>query len=492
MPAALSPPNQAAAVPGESLGRQVRRAAIWRSGSQLVAQLVQWTATFAVIRILNPADYGLFAMTQVVLLILNMVNGYGLASALVRQPAITDREVRQLFGLLLAINGALAVAQWLLAPAFAAYYHQPQVAHLLRAQSLLYLATPFVALPQALLSRGMEFSRQAKVNIVASIVAAATALGGALAGWGVWTLVWAPIALFATRGVGLTIAAGGLVRPIFDPRGAGAFLRYGGLVAASQFFALIWTQADVFIAGRTWSPHWLGIYSTSLFLTQIFVSKIVPPLNEVAFAAYARLQGEADAIPRAFLKLARIVTALGLPFALGMAAAAEPLVLTVLGRHWAEAAPVVRMLGLAMPFYIVFVLFGPATDALGRPGLSTRNQATAALLAAPLLLVTVHWGVLALAATWLLVFPALLVLGARRSLPVIGVSAGALAKAVTPQALAAAAMAAAVALLDHLLPPLTSLPRLALLVSAGGAIYGGWLLLFARPLVAELRALLKR
>ena len=157
----------------ETLGRQVRRAVIWRSGSQIVAQTVQWAATFLVIRILSPADYGLFAMAQVVLVLLTMLNGYGLVSGLVRQPTVTHREVRQLFGMLLLLNGTLAVGQALLAPLAAAYYRQPIVAELLRAQALLYLATPFIALPQALLGRAMDFHHQAKANICASIASAA-------------------------------------------------------------------------------------------------------------------------------------------------------------------------------------------------------------------------------------------------------------------------------------------------------------------------------
>src|SRR3546814_11946361 len=56
----------------ESLGDQVRHAVIWRSGSQILAQLVMWASTFLVIRILSPADYGLFAMTPVVLVLLAM------------------------------------------------------------------------------------------------------------------------------------------------------------------------------------------------------------------------------------------------------------------------------------------------------------------------------------------------------------------------------------------------------------------------------------
>src|SRR3546814_12003825 len=69
----------------ESLVDQVRHAVIWRSGSQILAQLVMWSSTFLVIRILSPADYGLFAMTQVVLVLLAMLDGYGLATGLNQQ-----------------------------------------------------------------------------------------------------------------------------------------------------------------------------------------------------------------------------------------------------------------------------------------------------------------------------------------------------------------------------------------------------------------------
>lgn len=458
-----------------------------------MAQGVQWAATFLVIRILQPADYGLFAMTQVVLIFLNMLNGYGLASGAVARADLTRREVGQVFGMLLAVNGALALAQVLLAPAFAAYYRQQEVANLLRVQALLYLATPFTVLPQALLARGMEFSGQAKASIAASLAGAATALGGALAGWGVWTLVAAPIVLFAVRGLLLTVAAGGLPRPVFDFRGTGHLVRYGGLVAAGQLFAVLWSQADVFFGGRHLSAHELGIYTTSLFLAQIFVSKFAPPIHDVAFAAYARLQDDRSAAARAFLQFVRVVAVAAMPFHLGLAVTAEPLVLTLLGAHWAEAAPVVRVLALSMPFYAVYVLLAPATDGLGRPDIAAKNGATAALLAIPMLLVSVRWGSIALAATWLLVFPALLVVGLRRALPVIGVSASALGRVVGPPAAAATAMAAVVALVDRfatagLDPPL----RLALLVGLGAAVYGGWLLVFARDAVAELRALVRR
>ena len=188
-------------------GRRIRRAVIWRSGSQIAGQIVAWASTFLVIRILTPEDYGLFALTQVMLMLFNLLNGYGLASAIIQRDEVAKQELRQIFGLLLLLNGALAVAQIACAPLAAAYYRQPMVADLLRVQALIYLTIPFSALAYAQLARSLEFQRQAQVNLASALIGAGVALGGALAGWGVWALVWAPIAMFATRALGLTIAA---------------------------------------------------------------------------------------------------------------------------------------------------------------------------------------------------------------------------------------------------------------------------------------------
>src|SRR3546814_19990770 len=109
----------------------------------------------------------------------------------------------------------------------------------------------------------------------------------------------------------MTIAAGGVVRPSFDFRGAATLARYGSLMALGSFFWFVQSQADIFIAGRRLTAHDLGLYSTALFLTQIFVSKFVPPLNEVAFSAYARIQHDDAAVASAFAKSVRIIMKIG-------------------------------------------------------------------------------------------------------------------------------------------------------------------------------------
>lgn len=472
-------------------GQRIRRAVIWRSGSQIAGQVIAWGSTFLVIRILTPEDYGLFALTQVMLMLFTLLSGHGLASAAIQRADIDARAMRQIFGLLLLLNGALALAQLACAPLAAAYYREPMVTNLLRVQALIYLTNPFSALAYAKLARTLEFRRQAQVNLASALIGAGVALGGALAGWGVWALVWAPIAMFTARALGLTIAARTWMWPSFDFRGSGAIARYGGLVAIGQFFGFVQSQADILVAGRWFDAHLVGVYTTALLLTQIFNNKVVPPLNEVAFAAYSRMQDDRRGLAEGFTRSVRAIMIAAMPFFLGLAAVAEPLVLTLLGEKWREIVPLLLPLALAMPFWTLFTLLQPATDALGRPGIATTNTAVGALLMPVAFLISAQWGIAGIAWAWLAAYPLLLILSAVRSLPVIGIGAGAFVRAVAPPILAAAAMALAVTLIDRALPAMPQPARLAALVAGGGLIYCLWLLLFARETVDDLIRLVR-
>jgi O-antigen/teichoic acid export membrane protein len=298
-------------------------------------------------------------------------------------------------------------------------------------------------------------------------------------------LVVAPMVLFWCQAIGLASVSGARIWPSFRFKGAGEHFLYGGTMVVVQLFWFVQSQSDVFIAGRLLDPHHLGLYTTSLFLTQILAGKFIPPLNEVAFAAYSKIQDQRDALAAAFLKTVRIIMLVALPFYFGLAATAEPLVLTVLGWKWAGMVPLVGLLAWAMPFLTLQILFAPATNALGKTRIALRVSMTGALVLPLCFLFAVRYGAEGLAAAWLIGFPVLTAVTAALSLPAIGARFGGLARAIAPGLLASAVMAAAVKGLDLLLPPLTPVAHLALLVPFGAAVYAAILLAFARPLVAE-------
>jgi len=481
------------ATPAEpAFADRVRSAVIWRAGSQIAAQVVMWGATLMVVRLLDPHDYGLFAMAQVVVTAMNFLSGYSFAVSLIQAESLTERRIAQVFGMLIVANLGIATVQFLLAPLAATYYGQPVVAHMLRVQCLLFLTTPFIALPSALLARRLDFKRQGWINLGGALIGAVTALGGALAQLGVWTLVIAPIAMFVFRAIALTIAARLLVRPSFDFRGAGDIVRFGTALMISQFLWIVQSQSDIFLAGRQLDPHALGLYSEALFLTLIVNGRFIPPLNEVAHPAYAHLWKEGKPVGEAFISTARLVMLVAAPLYVGLGLTAGPAVATLFGPKWLEMIPHVAGLALAMPFMALQIICSPATNAMSRPRIYVHTSIAGAIIMPVAFLIGVNWGAPGLVRGWQVATPLLLAYTLYQTLPVIGATWAALANAMVPVLVATGAMAAAVLTAKMLTTGLPSPGALAVLVIAGALAYAATLKLVWPDLVSALLDLLLR
>jgi O-antigen/teichoic acid export membrane protein len=458
----------------------VRNALAWRWGTQVLAQIITWSSTIAVVRLLEPSDYGLFAMSQVVVIALAFLNGHGFATSLIQASRVDEHRIGQVFALLLLLNGALASVQFLAAPLAADYFTEPLVEDMLRIQAVLFLAIPFIALPQELLARRLEFRKQGLINVVCAGAGASVALTLAWLGHGVWALVYAPMAMYFTRAIGLTIAARLLVWPVFDFRGARELFTFGGALTLCQLLWIVQSQSDIVIAGRTFEPHDLGLYTEALFLTLIVTGRFLPPVNEVAFPAYAELHKAGRSLAPYFLRTLRTVFLVTAPLYVGLSLVAEPAILLLFGEKWAAMAPIVSGLALAMPFFALQIVCSPATNAMGLPRVYLTTSLIGALVFPALFLVGIRYGPMGLVHAWWIAAPTLLAATLLLTLPRVGLAHRALARELAPIALACGAMALAVLGVRDAVGGWSAPLQLAALVPTGIAAYFATLRL-ARP-----------
>lgn len=401
---------------------RVRLAVIWRAGTQIAQQAVQWALTLLVIRLLHPADYGLLAMAEVVTSFLTILAFQGISSAVVQAPQITDRQIRQFFGLLILVNGALALIQFSLAPLAAAFYRQPLIADILRVQALLYLLLPFISLPVALASRRLDFKKPAMVHFTAMISSGVLVLGMAWQGYGVWALIGGTIMLHIVRAIGMVLADRWLIWPEFRFDGLGPLIRYGATVMTNSILWLVYAQADVFIGGRYLRPAEIGLYTEALFLSALPVTKFIPALNEVGASAYARIQHDAAAVRWSLTRASGLVSTLTFPIFFGLAAIAHNFVPVVMGRQWIESIPFIETIAYAMPLYALSSLMPAAVNALGHPRVQTGNALIGLAIMPLAFLIGVQFGGIGLARAWLTGYPILYAITSTRSLSVIGIS----------------------------------------------------------------------
>ncbi|MCZ8371068.1 MAG: oligosaccharide flippase family protein [Porphyrobacter sp.] len=303
-----------------------------------------------------------------------------------------------------------------------------------------------------------------------------------------WALVLAPLAMIMTEAVGMTWAAKTPIRPSFRFAGAGHIAGFGGVMTATQLFWFVQSQADVMIAGRVLDPHELGVYTTGLFLAQLLAAKFVPPINEVAYAAYSRQHAGgngADLGAEALLATIRLVMLVALPAYAGLAVVAPVLVPVLLGKQWLETVPLLPILSAAMAMMTLQILFAPATNARGMPMAALRNTMIGSVVMTGAYFIGSHFGLTGFAWGWVGGMAVLTAATVRLSGRIIGLRISALGRAVAPPAAAALAMAGGVALVLHLLPPVPDLLALAITVPLGVVLYGAILHRIAPERIAE-------
>ena len=395
----------------------------WSAASRFFGQLVSWAITIFVIRLLSPGDYGLMAMAAVVVSFLTLLNTCGLDAVLVQEKSLDGQSRRQVFGIVIAINLCFLFLILFGAGFIAAFYGEAELAPVLRVLSLQFLLLIFETLPQSELERNIDFSRRSIVDFATLVLGSFVTLALALAGFGVWALVWGTLAFNAARVIGLNLICGSFLWPSFSLRGMKRHFSFGGFVTLDRGLWYLFAESDKFIGGKLLGNHLLGYYAVASQIASLPINKISGLLNAVAFPAFSRAHSHADreVVRRYLLKATRLLAIAAFPVFFGISCTAEPLVAALLGTKWLAAAPLVQLLALVMPFRLLSNVFSPLLWGVGYPRASALNLLIAAILMPFAFITGTRWGVTGLAYAWLAMYPVVYLIAAIRTCRIVGV-----------------------------------------------------------------------
>lgn len=457
----------------------------WSLSAKIAIQLFSWGVTFLVIRLLDPSDYGLAAMGEVVFGFLFMVTAEGMFSAIVQSREIDERKLRQMFGVLLAINVALFAVQYLSAPLLARYYNEPRIVPLLQMLATAFLFIPFSAVPASFLDRALDVRRRALVEMGTQLASGILVLCLALTGFGVWALISGVVARFAFRAILLNIVAPWFGWPIFSLRGVEKLVWFGSFMTLNHIVWFVYSRVDVFMGGRSLSARELGFYTVAAHLASLPMGKIVQTLNEVAFPAYSRIQDEPAQVQRYLLKSLRLVTLVTLPMFMGLATIADEFMEALFGQAWMPAAPLLQIFCMVMPFQTVTALLEAPLSALGHAKTRLVNNLIALVIMPLAYLIGLQWGVIGLSLAWLIAYPIVWYLMLCRTLRVLGLEQGALFRSILVPLSVSALMLGAIVAVSPLLDALPIYLRLAAHIAIGATVYCGVMMLLFRERMQE-------
>jgi polysaccharide transporter, PST family len=315
--------------------------------AQAIKVAVQFLTVVILARMLEPEDFGIFAIISVFLAIMELLKDMGLSTVTVQRPDITDRQVSTLFWLNTALGLAVAVVLALLAFPLAWFYDEPKLLAVTPVVAVAFLFTGLAAQHCALLRRQMQFTLSAMTSVGAEVLAMLAAIVAALFGLGIWALAVQRIVWAVVICVWSWIACGwrpGFPGPLSEVRG---MIVYGGNASAAMIIANIVSNLDKALIGWYWGTVWLGMFERAQKLTLIPIQNLNWPLATVAVPALSRLADQPARYRKAYIAAAERLTMLVAPISAVFIACPEQVVSVVFGPQWTDAADILAWMGVA-------------------------------------------------------------------------------------------------------------------------------------------------
>ena len=329
------------------MGQSVKRGVLVTGGAQIVKLGCQITSVIILSRLLQPADFGIVAMTAPVVAFVGLFQDLGLTQATVQKKQITHAEVNSLFWINMALSISLGVTLILIAPYAARFYNEPQVAALVAAMSIQLVVLGSGAQHYALITRKMGFGRLAIQDSVAAVLGLAAAIAWAYYERTFWALFVGGMTTITVATIACWIGSGWLPGIPRWVAGTRSMVNFGAGITGFNFTNYFARNLDQILIGRQWGNQELGLYDRAYRLLLFPLQQIIFPLSKVMVPALSRMQNEPDRYRKAYLRVVPLLLLAALPgvaFAIGTADLFIPL---VLGQQWQDSAVIFQALGFA-------------------------------------------------------------------------------------------------------------------------------------------------
>ena len=435
-------------------------------------------------RLLTPADFGLVAMAAVFIALLEVLVQQGFSAAITQREQLEPEHESTAFWTNIALSAIVGAALWASAGWVAALYDAPDLAPIVRWLSAVLPIHALVAVPVGLLQRRLEFRILAIRSLLGAFVGGVAGVVTAVAGWGVYALVAQQLVGGLAEVLTVWGAAAWWPRLTFSLRHLGEIWRFSVHLVSSSLLDFLNRRSDDFLIGLYLGDVILGYYAVAYRVLLVLTQVLAKTGTVIAFSAFSRLQAQPDRVRKGFYRSTQAASVVATPVFVGVSVVAPTAVPLIFGEQFTQSGTVLQILALvgvvhAVSYYGFAVYVG-----MGRPDIRLKLLLVHTTVNVSAFFIAVRWGIVAVAAAYVLRAYLLLPLDIIALRRLIGVSAGRYFANLAPAVTSSAVMALAIFVVQMM--PLGPAPELLLSIVVGAAAYSASLYFIAPRLVRDL------
>lgn len=457
-----------------SVKKQTISGAIWKCCERTSGQLISFIVSIILARILLPNDYGLIALVFVFTTLCDKLVVCGFATSLIQKKNADEKDFSSVFYLSFGIAIVLYVLLFVGASAIADFYNKfdrEQLISIIRVLGLGLFIMAFNSVQQAYVSRNMLFKRNFYSSLGGVIISGVVGVTMAYTGYGVWSLVAQNLIATLTNAVILLMTVHWYPKLYFSIDRLKELFTYGWKIFLSSIIKMLYNDLRSLVIGKFFTPADLAFYNRGQTLPQLIDTNITGTIDSVLFPAYSKLQDDKLAMITAMRRAVKTSCYILMPALSLMAAISTPLVILLLTEKWLPCVPYMQILCFSFMFSPIETENLQSIKAIGRSDIVLKLEIAKRSIGVLLLIISVPFGLLAIASSMLLGNIVAAFLNAFPNNKLIGYSISSQFKDLLPSLLMSIIVYAGVSFIIDNLSSMDSLIQLFIGIVSGLSIY---------------------
>lgn len=340
----------------QSLKDKTVKGTIWSGIDNVVQFGVTFVVSIILARLLSPDDYGLIGIISIFTVVCGSLISGGMGTALIRKKEATEDDYNTAFIVNMGMSILLYAVLFLCAPFIASFFGREELLSLTRVSTISLIIGALAMVQRVRLVKRIDFKTQTKITFFASLLSGAVGICMALAGFGVWALVFQSLTSQILTTILLWFFNKWMPSLSFSANSFHDLFGFGWKMMVSGLINSIWKELYQVVVGKFYSPATLGQYTRAKSFSSLFSVNLSNVIERVTYPVLAEVQDDKERMVSAYrriIKMTMFATAIGMFF---IGAISEPLLYCLIGPKWHEAAtylPLICISGSLYPLHAI-------------------------------------------------------------------------------------------------------------------------------------------
>lgn len=350
----------------ESLKNKTIKGVGWSAADALLGQGVTFIVGLVLARLLSPDEYGLIGICLIFTTVLNGIVDSGFSNALIRKKEVTDEDYNTMFTTNMAISVVLYVLLFISAPLVSNFFHRIELTALVRVTGLILFLNALSITQVTILTKNIDFKTKTKASLVSAIISGVIGIVMAFMGYGVWSLVAQQLSKQLLYTLCLWVLNKWWPKFTFYNDSFKYMWGFGWKLLASGILNNVWNQLYQVVIGRCYTSSTLGHYTRANEYASIFSSNLTLIVQRVSYPVLAEIQDDKERMVQGYRKVIKITMFVTAVCMISLGAVSEPLIYTLIGTKWQEAATYLPLICISMSLYPLHAINLNILQVLGR------------------------------------------------------------------------------------------------------------------------------